>query len=201
MGSIMCLTRFIARLTLVSALATAPFAFAQADLWSHVSPQAGPQRLEPVALTDAQLKSFASLLHHQKQGSIWDCEGADLDEMIKGLRFESIPMPGKQEVALAEAPAGCARGGQGANGAMWLIRFDGARATLLATPDSFDGWLFAVLPTTSHGYPDIVTGWHMSAFEAVLSYMRFDGKSYRSISGATLESNGGENVRIVPASR
>ena len=197
----MCLIRLIARLTLVFTLATASAAFAQADLWSHVSPAAGPQRLPAATVTDAQLKSVASILHHQKPGSIWECEGADLDEMIRGVRFESIPMPGKQDVVLAEAPAGCARGGQGANGAMWVNRFEGANTTLLATPDAFDGWLFAVLPTMSHGYPDIVTGWHMSAFEAGLSYMRFDGKSYRSIGSATLESDGAENVKIVPLPR
>jgi hypothetical protein len=173
-------------------------AFAQTGLWSHVGTEARPQQLQPATLTDAQLKSVASLLRHQKPDNIWECEGPDLDEVINGLRFEAIPMPSKQEVVLAEAPAGCARGGQGANGAMWVIRFDEARATLLATPEAFSGWIFAVLPTMSHGYPDIVTGWHMSAAEAGLSYMRFDGRLYRSIGGAKLVTDDEQNRKIVP---
>src|SRR5580658_4984390 len=100
-------------------------AVAQADLWSHVSPQAGPQLLKPASLSDAQLKSFAHLLRQQKPEEIWDCEATDLNDLIKGLRFESIPIATQQNLVLAEAPAGCARGGQGANGAMWVIRFNG----------------------------------------------------------------------------
>ena len=102
---------------------------------------------------------------------------------------------------LAEAPAGCARGGQGSNGAMWVIRFEGATPALLATPDDFSGWLFAVLPTLSHGYPDIVLGWHMSAAESGLNYMRFNGKIYRSIGGASLVSDDAGNPKIDSGSK
>ena len=41
----------------------------------------------------------------------------------------------------------------------------------------------------------------MSAFDAGLNYMRFDGNSYRKIGAAKLESDGAENVKIVPAAR
>jgi hypothetical protein len=180
---------------------SAATAFGQAGLWSHVSAQAGPQRLEPASLSDVRLKAVGDLIRHQKPDTIWECEGPDLDEAIKGLRFEAIPMPGKQEVVLAEAPAGCARGGQGANGAMWVIRFDGVKATLLATPQEFSGWLFSVQTTMSHGYPDLITGWHMSAGEAGLSYLRFDGTRYRSIGAATLESDEDGNEKIVSKSK
>jgi hypothetical protein len=173
-------------------------AVAQADLWSHVSPQAGPQLLKPASLSDAQLKSFAHLLRQQKPEEIWDCEATDLNDLIKGLRFESIPIATQQNLVLAEAPAGCARGGQGANGAMWVIRFNGDTPALLATPKEFSGWLFSVGPSSSHGYPDIVLGWHMSAMEASLSYFRFDGKSYHMIGTAKLQSDDEENLKIVP---
>ena len=187
------------RLSLFFALVfSASTALAQADLWTHVSPQDGPQQLQPASLSDAQLKSFAHLLRQQKPGEIWECEAADLDELIKGLIFKSIPVSDKQNLVLAEAPAGCARGGQGANGAMWVIRFDGDKPALLAVPKDFDGWLFSVQPTLSHGYPDIVTGWHMSGSEAGLSYFRFDGKSYHSIGTAKLETDDQENRKIVP---
>ena len=175
-------------------------ALAQAGLWSHVPTEPTSRHLQPAILTGDQLKSFANFLRHQRPGSIWECEGPDLDELIKGLTFETIPLPGANLV-LAEAGAGCARGGQGANGAMWVIRFDGAKPTLLATPSELSGWIFSILPTLSHGYPDIVTGWLMSATEAGLSYMRFDGKSYRSISSARLVSDENEDTKIVPATR
>jgi hypothetical protein len=170
----------------------------QTELWSHVRTDAGPQRLEPVRLSDGQLKSVAELIRHQKPGSIWECEGSERDDLIKGLRFESIPLGPRQNVALAEAGMGCGRGGQGANGAMWVIRLSGAAPKLLATPDQFSGWLFRVQPTLSHGYPDIVLGWHMSAREAPLSYFRFDGKRYRRIGSATLKSDDDGNSKIVP---
>jgi hypothetical protein len=187
------------RLRLLFALVfSASTALAQSGLWSHVSPQDGPQQLQPASLSDAQLKSFARLLRQQKPGEIWECEAADLDELIKGLTFKSIPLSGKQNLVLAEAPAGCARGGQGANGAMWVIRFDGDKPALLAVPKDFDGWLFSIRPTLNHGYPDIVTGWHMSGAEAGLSYFRFDGKSYHSIGGAKLETDDQQNQKIVP---
>jgi hypothetical protein len=81
---------------------------------------------------------------------------------------------------------------------MWVIRFDGNTPALLATPKEFSGWLFSVGPSSSHGYPDIVLGWHMSAAEANLSYFRFDGKSYHSIGTATLQTDDQENQKIVP---
>src|SRR5271167_77360 len=131
---------------LIALVFSASTALAQADLWSHVSPQAGQQTLQPASLSDAQLKSFAHLLRQQKPEDIWECEAADLDDLIKGLRFESIPVAPQQNLVLAEAPAGCARGGQGANGAMWIIRFDNDTPTLLATPKEFSGWLFQLRP-------------------------------------------------------
>lgn len=81
---------------------------------------------------------------------------------------------------------------------MWLIRFDGDRPILLASPKEFSGWLFSVQPSSSHGYSDIVLGWHMSAREANLIYFRFDGNAYHSISTATLQTDDQENQKIVP---
>jgi hypothetical protein len=170
---------------------------AQDTVWSHVSAESGQQQLQPATLTEAQFHSFANYLRHRKPGSIWDCEGPDLDDLIKGLTFKTIPAS-TGNLVLAEAGAGCARGGQGANGAMWIFRFDGKTPKLLGTPSELSGWIFSIQPTFSHGFPDIVTGWHMSAAEAGLSFMRFDGKSYRSIGNAKLVSDEIENSKIVP---
>jgi hypothetical protein len=150
------------------------------------------------------LESFGRLLRKQKPDDFWESDASEIDDLIEGLRFETSPLSDKQDLVLVEAGSGCARGGQGANGAMWLIRFDGpdgATPTILATPKEFSGWLFSVQPTLSHGYPDIVLGWHMSGAEASLSYFRFDGKSYRRISTASLLSDDDENEKIVPTKR
>jgi hypothetical protein len=186
--------RLLALLAFVFAALIAP---AQTGLWSHVRADSESRQLQSANLTSAQLRSFANFLRHQKPESIWECEGSDLDELIKGLTFETIPAPGNNLV-LAEAGTGCARGGQGANGAMWVIRFDGNKPNLLGTPSELSGWIFSIQPTLSHGYPDIVTGWHMSGAEAGLSYMRFDGKSYNSIGNAKLVTDENENSKIVP---
>jgi hypothetical protein len=46
---------------------------------------------------------------------------------------------------LVQAGHGCARGGQGSNGAMWLIRFDQGTPVLLAGPEQeFDGYIYSI---------------------------------------------------------
>ena len=190
------------RLGILTALVfSASAAFAQTELWSRVSVERGSQQTEAATLSSAQLESFARLLRKQKTDEFWECDPSEIDDLIKGLSFEAIPLSEKRDLVLVEAGSGCARGGQGANGAMWLIRFegpDGAAPTILATPKEFSGWLFSVQPTLSHGYPDIVLGWHMSGSEASLSYFRFDGKSYHRISTASLLSDDEQNEKIVP---
>lgn len=174
---------------------------AQADLWTHVSTERNIQNVQPTTLSSAQLNSFARILRKQKPDDLWDCEPSEIGALINGLKFKAIPLPENRQMLLVEAGSGCARGGQGANGAMWLIRFDGADAatpTILATPKDFSGWLYSVQPTMSHGCPDIVLGWHMSGAEASLSYFRFDGKSYHLISTASLVSDDDGNQKIVP---
>ena len=100
---------------------------------------------------------------------------------------------------LVEAGMGCARGGQGSNGAMWVVRFKTKKPVLLATPQKdFNGWLYSIQPSTSHGLRDLVLGWHMSAMETGLSYFRFDGRSYRLIGGALLTADADGNAKIIP---
>jgi hypothetical protein len=84
---------------------------------------------------------------------------------------------------------------------MWLVRFDGLKPTLIASPQQgFEGWVYSIEPSSLNGYRDIILGWHMSAGEAALSYFRFDGKSYHSVSSATLRTDG-DTRRIVPVKR
>jgi hypothetical protein len=174
-------------------------ALAQSGLWSRVGTEPSNRHLESATLSKSQTDALAGLLRTQKPDSTWDCEGADLEEMIQGLIFKAIPLSAGNSLVLAEAPAGCARGGQGANGAMWIIRFDGNKPVLLASPANFGGWIYAILPASNGGYPDIVLGWHMGAGEASLSYFRFNGKTYSLAGTATWISDEDGNVKIVPA--
>jgi hypothetical protein len=89
-------------------------------------------------------------------------------------------------VVRATAGVGCARGGQGANGGMWLFQVEGQRIRFLG---ALSGWGMAVQPTEAYGFHDFVTGWHMSAAETGLSYYRFDGTVYKSIGGASAVSD------------
>jgi hypothetical protein len=128
-----------------------------------------------------------------------ECGGNQLDAMLKELSFETIPLSPAHEVLLVQAGAGCARGGQGSNGAMWLVRFDGDTPLLMATPkDGFNGWLFSIQPSTSHGLRDIILGWHMGATEGNLNYLRFNGKSYQGIGSAAYTVDDDDRLKIVP---
>jgi hypothetical protein len=160
---------------------------AQSAPWSQVNPALDLPRLESANLTPAQLNSVGKFLRKYVAGGAWDCSGDEIDELIHGLSYSAIPVAQGQNVILAEAPAGCARGGQGSNGAMWLIRLNGNKPIVLADPeDRFEGWLFSIQPTVSHGYRDIILGWHMGAFDQNLTYFRFDGKHYDAIGVAQL---------------
>jgi len=189
-----------ARLRLVFAAAlVVQSGIAQSDLWRHVGSRP-TRKFASVTLPESQRQSIIKLLKGRVSLDGWECASAD-DEWLNNLSYETIPLSPRVRVLLIEAGQGCARGGQGSNGAMWLIRFDGSHPTLLASPQqSFNGWIYSVEPASSNGYRDIVLGWHMSAFEAGLTYFRFDGKSYRRVSSATFREEDDGNQRIIPAS-
>lgn len=170
---------------------------AQTDIWKQVNPDYDLPQLQSVTPGDSQLRAIAATLRKTDPKDIWECEGNEREEMIRGLTYEAIPLAEGKQILLAQAGEGCARGGQGANGAMWLIEVNGASAVLLASPNKgFNGWLYSIQPTTSHGYHDVVLGWHMGADDAILNYLRFNGKSYEGIGSA--ENKDG---KIVPAAR
>jgi hypothetical protein len=157
----------------------------QPDLWKSVNPLYNGPRLKTITPSDKQRQAIGTLLHQTDKTGIWGCEGIDLNDMIRGLMFEEIPLTQNRRVLLVQAGAGCARGGQGANGAMWLIRLDGDVPVILASPEGdFNGWLYSIQPSVSHGYHDLVLGWHMGAGSASLTFFQFDGKSYNSVSRA-----------------
>lgn len=191
-----------ARLSLVLASALlVQSGIAQSELWQHVGSHPTP-KLASVTLSPSQQKSIRGLLKARESLDGWACDSTTDAEWLNDLSYKTIPLSPGVKVLLIEAGRGCARGGQGSNGAMWLIRFDGLKPTLLASPQQgFNGWLYSVEPNASSGYRDIVLGWHLSAFEAGLSYFRFDGKSYRLISSATSREDDDGTPRIIPGPR
>jgi hypothetical protein len=79
------------------------------------------------------------------------------------------------------------------------VQLDGPNPAVLASPDhGFNGWIFSVQSSASHGYKDLVLGWHMSAFEAGLNYLRFNGKWYEPIGSATLTTDENDHSLIKP---
>ena len=127
----------------------------------------------------------------------WPCDPGE--DWTQALTFADLPVSETGKTLLVEPGAGCARGGQGSNGAMWVVHFEGQKPVLLATPkQEFNGWLYSIQSTSSHGLRDLVVGWHMSAAETDLSYFRFDGKLYRLISTAKLTPDAEGKGKIFP---
>jgi hypothetical protein len=85
---------------------------------------------------------------------------------------------------------------------MWVVQLSNDKASVLASPDEgFNGWLYAVQPSSNKGYKDIVLGWHMSSREAGLSYFRFDGIRYNLLSGADMKWDDSGNATITPVEK
>lgn len=191
--------RFAIILLLCVSCASAP---AQSALWDHVSPSPERNEMTSATISDAQQKAIGRLLKQSGPSAVWECEKDEIDGLVANARVETIRVSPTQTVLLVEAPAGCARGGQGANGAMWLFRFQGETPVLLASPkNGFNGWLYSIQSSSSHGYRDIVLGWHMSAREAALSYFQFDGRIYRNAGSASMLFDEDGNGKIVATSR
>jgi hypothetical protein len=179
----------------LSVLCLSVFARAQADIWKQVntSPDARPVR---VSVSKLQLDAIKKVIVAEGGAGRWPCTSA-ADDWTKSLIFEDLPVSHSQKALLVEAGPGCARGGQGANGAMWVVHFEADKAILLASPThQFNGWLYSIQPTGSHGLNDIVLGWHMGATETGLSYFRFNGNFYRRVGTASLTADADGSARI-----
>jgi hypothetical protein len=170
----------------------------QNDLWQQVRGDSPPQ-LKTYVPPQTQLEAVKKVLKARVRLDRWGCAEGDGTDWTENLEFVELPVSEKEKIVLAEAGPGCARGGQGANGAMWLIHFQGDKFFFLATPQQkFNGWLYSIQPTASHGFRDLVLGWHMSAAETDLSYFRFNGTSYQQIGAATQLKDADGIQKIVP---
>ncbi len=170
----------------------------QHELWQHVRGYTATKHIQQIKISEREREIIIKLLKSREGVDGWGCNTVDpVGNWLKDLRFERLPLSEAHAVILVEAGVGCARGGQGANGAMWVVQFDDAgNPVLLASPEKeFNGWIFSVLSTASNGYKDIVLGWHMGGPETPLKYFRFDGKLYEQIGSAVMRP--GERGQMV----
>ena len=184
-------------LILTAWLATSP---GQTDLWEKVGHYDPMQPLKIYAPGPAELVRIKKALVARVALDNWPCAEEDEDlRWTENLKFEELPVSAKEKIVLIEAGPGCARGGQGSNGAMWVIRFQGDKFSFLATPQQqFNGWLYSIQQTTSHGFRDVVLGWHMGGGETGLSYFRFDGTCYQRLGAATQLTDEHNVEKIIP---
>jgi hypothetical protein len=185
-------------LPLIVFLCSLTFLSQQTDVW-HDVPTETNVHLKSTTPSPPQLVIIKKALKAREELDIEGCvEPEEGPSWVDKVFFRELPISTTEKALLVEAGEGCARGAQGSNGAMWVVRFEGDKVSFLATPEQkFEGWLYSIQPTTSHGLRDLVLGWHMSAEETGLSYFRFDGTSYRSIGTAVLVYEGCA-AKIVP---
>jgi hypothetical protein len=186
-------------LVLIGALGSLP---GQSELWEKVGGYK-PLHLKIYRASPAELAGIKKALVARVGLDNWPCAEEEDTGWTENLRFEELPASETEKIVLVEAGSGCARGGQGSNGAMWVTRFQGDKFSFLATPEQqFNGWLYSIQKTSRHGFRDLVLGWHMSAFETDLSYFRFDGTCYQRIGAAIklTDENGAEKITPQPIS-
>lgn len=185
----------------VAALATAavciPLA-AQDKLWQRVASR-NTEGIKPkdVEISDSQAQSVIKPLKSQRPP--WTCDVDEPNgEWLENLLYRSVAVSATSTVLLVEAGRGCARGGQGSNGAMWLIRLNRRAAPdlLAGEEQDFGGFLYSIEPTMSKGYRDVIVGWHAGGGQTALTYFQFNGRTYKSISTATLTYDERGNPRI-----
>ena len=165
---------------------------AQSLDWQRIVNLPHPPHLAEERFTPAQRQLMEQVV--VDSDTVWDdCQG-DTEWPHKMVAHRINLGPG--HYTLAESGAGCARGGQGANGAMWLLRWDAGRPVMLG---EVDGWMDAVLPQESHGLHDVAIGWHNSAEEYGLALYRFNGTRYRVVDSTNMHCDGGsERCTAVP---
>jgi hypothetical protein len=183
-------------LLLIAFLSSVALFSQQADIWKNVSTHRADQP-KTVTPSPQQLVTIRKALKAREELDVETCVGEE-PTWVEKVFFKEIPISETEKALLIEAGEGCARGGQGSNGAMWVVRFEGDKVSFLATPEQkFEGWLYSVQPDASHGLRDLVLGWHMSGAETGLSYFRFDGSSYHSVATA-VRVYSEDGAKIVP---
>src|SRR5260370_23066011 len=121
----------------------------QADIWKNVStePAGRPKTVTP---NPQQLVTIRKALKAREELDVEGC-GDEEPNWVEKVLFRELPISETENALILEAGAGCARGGQGANGGMGGVRFAGDRISILGTPQQeFGGRLYSGQPDTNH---------------------------------------------------
>jgi hypothetical protein len=162
---------------------------AQAIAWPAV-------RLHETAGSLMQLppadRIIAERLLRGQLGPLFQGEGAaQLNNAIKSFRAERLNLGGTP--AIAVQPTGENLCGASGNCAFWIIDLHQRRIVLRA-----DGVQeFAVAPTSKHGFPDVTTETHESAFEHEFIRWQLIGGNYEPAACAT-ENDYGPDGKPLP---
>jgi hypothetical protein len=150
----------------------------------HAPAQQPKPRPSPISAAQKATMRKTLLARMDKDG--W-CTKGDDDDFADDLEFVDVPLS-NHPVVLVSPGAGCARGGQGANSALWIFDLRTSHPRLIASPEQkVGGWWDGALPHLSYGFHDFNLGWHMSASEYTLTTFRFDGQAYRLIHSKTIK--------------
>ena len=109
--------------------------------------------------------------------SFTDAQRAQERETVLSARVGLIKLgPERGEQILVEGPRMFC--GATGNCPLWIFAWEKGRLRrVLAT----GGGVFIVKKTSSHGFPDIAVGWHMSAWDESYADYRWDGAQYRGV--------------------
>jgi len=127
-------------------------------------------------VTPREKKEILALVFAER--SVEACTGFErgVSEEIDSIRIARTSLKPREYNLLVQASDNCNCGGTG-NCAFWIVR---------QGPDGFETLLktdmvqsFAVEPSSSNGYKDIMTYAHGSASYGELALYQFDGKQYR----------------------
>jgi hypothetical protein len=172
-------------------------ALAQIDVWKHVDPNYNGPRLTSATLPIAQQRAIARLVLASHPEELEPVSATTVRSMVKCMMLSTLPVTPKAKVILVDLSGACTSRGTGGGGGMWLVRMEAGQPVLLASPDDkFSGWLYSLQPSRSNGYRDIVLGWHLRAGESALTYFRFNGTRYESVSRAenVYDEKGGPRI-------
>ncbi len=154
----------------------------------HNTRQANPPAAHLSAAQRERIRLF--LLHADPNPGA--CPQGDTSWTRK-MSYSAVPL-GQGKTTLVQVAAGCARGGQGSNGAMWIVDRTHAPAVLA----SLNGWFDGVQPTRTNGLHDFTVGWHMTCCEYTLSLYRFDKHQYQDVADVKVSCDEEDLCTIQP---
>ena len=166
----------------VSVVATVTLAAQSSrDDWKQGPPFTTLQEAIKFSLADAPLSArermqiYRAIDDKTIHDSFTDQERDKERETVLSARvgFIALAADGNRQILVQGPSLFCGATG---NCSLWIFVRD--RGSLRLVLDA-GGGILILRPTSSHGFRDLATGWHMSGFEENFKVYRWDGASYR----------------------